>query len=302
MKILILGGDGMLGHECLRSWSPRHEVRVSLRQGQEAYQQFQLFNQNNSFYNVDVRRFERVREIIAEFRPDAVLNAVGVVKQRDAAKERLTSIQINALFPHLLAELCEEFNSRLVAISTDCIFSGDRGNYVEDNPSDAYDVYGKSKYLGEVDAPHCVTLRSSIIGIELQHFTSLVGWYLQQKGVIRGFTNAIYTGLTTMEMARVIEKILLEHQGLHGVYHVASAPINKYVLLNTLTQKLKRTDASVFPDDHFQCDRSLNGEAFALKTGYVAPSWDSMLDELAAQIIERGLFSVENKKVSDPIL
>lgn len=278
----------MLGHECLMSWATRHQVKVSLRQAPEVYRAFPLFNANNSFFNVDIRDFERVREIVAEFRPDAILNAIGVVKQRDAAKERLPSIQINALFPHLLAELCEEFHCRMITIGTDCVFSGERGNYNENDESDAKDVYGKSKYLGEVDAPHCVTIRSSIIGLELQHFTSLICWYLRQTGSIHGFTGAIYSGLTTMEMARVIEKILVQHPALHGVYQVASKPINKFDLLQLLTEKLHRTDITIIPENRFHCERSLNGDRFSSETGYVAPSWDAMLTELAVHIRERG--------------
>lgn len=278
----------MLGHECLMSWATRHQVKVSLRQAPEVYRAFPLFNANNSFFNVDIRDFERVREIVAEFRPDAILNAIGVVKQRDAAKERLPSIQINALFPHLLAELCEEFDCRMITIGTDCVFSGEQGNYNETDESDAKDVYGKSKYLGEVDEPHCVTIRSSIIGLELQHFTSLICWYLRQTGAIHGFTGAIYTGLTTMEMARVIEKILVQHPALHGVYQVASKPINKFDLLQLLTEKLHRTDIIIIPENPFHCERSLNGDRFSAETGYVAPSWDAMLTELAVHIRERG--------------
>ncbi len=289
MRILILGGDGMLGHQCLMSWASRHEVRVSLRQGPDAYQQFPLFHSDNAYFNVDVRTFDCVREIVDEFRPQAVVNAIGIVKQRESSKERLLSIQINALFPHLLEELCGEFNARLITLSTDCVFLGEKGYYGENDDSDAKDVYGKSKFLGEVAAPHCLTIRSSIIGLELQHFSSLIGWYLRQKGVIHGFTGAIYSGLTTLEMARVIEKVLVEHPQLHGIYQVASKAINKFNLLQQLTDKLQRKDISLLPESRFHCDRSLNAERFSLQTGYVAPSWDTMLSELAEQIIERGL-------------
>jgi len=173
-------------------------------------------------------------------------------------------------------------------MGTDCVFSGERGYYNENDESDAKDVYGKSKYLGEVDEPHCVTIRSSIIGLELQHFSSLISWYLRQTGSIHGYTGAIYSGITTMEMARVIEKILLQHPTLHGVYQVASKPINKYDLLQRLTDKLQRTDITITPQTHYHCDRSLNGDRFSSETGYVAPSWDSLLTELAKHITERG--------------
>ncbi|MBW3595869.1 MAG: SDR family oxidoreductase [Planctomycetes bacterium] len=287
MRCLIVGGDGMLGHQLLLSWRGRYETRVTLRGGLAQYLHYGLFSPENAYGNVEVRDTERLLEILSEFRPDAVVNAVGIIKQRSAAKAAIPSLEVNALFPHRLNLLCRMVGARLVHISTDCVFSGRRGNYREEEPADAEDLYGLSKYLGEVSEPPAVTLRSSIIGLELKGKQSLIEWFLAQRGGIRGFTRAVYTGVTTAEMARVIEHVLVEHPQLNGVWQVASEPINKYDLLCKLSALLGRQDVVIEPDDALQCDRSLCGDAFSRETGYAPPSWDQMLQELSDAIQQR---------------
>ena len=181
MRLLILGGDGMLGHQLLKSLAPRHEVRVTLRQDMEAYAAYQLFDNANSYTGIDVRSLERLAEVLADFRPEAVINAVGIVKQRPTAKESIPSLEINSLLPHRLAVLCKAIGARLIHLSTDCIFSGKKGNYQESDPSDAEDLYGKTKFLGETQENHCLTLRTSIIGRELSRNKSLLEWFLAQR-------------------------------------------------------------------------------------------------------------------------
>jgi dTDP-4-dehydrorhamnose reductase len=287
MRILILGGNGMLGHELLRSYSGIHDVRVTLRGEPEEYLAANLFTPKNAVSGVDVSSPGRVEEIINEFAPEAVINAIGIIKQRDEASSFIPSIEINALFPHKLASVCEQSGARLIHMSTDCVFSGDEGHYTESEFADARDLYGRTKYLGEIGYGHCVTLRTSIIGLELQHRKSLIEWFLAQKGEIRGYRKAIYSGLTTMEMARVIDNILLEWPDLRGIYHVASAPISKFDLLNELARQLDRKDIRIIPDDDFVCDRSLDAGQFRKVTGYEAPAWESMLAELADRIKSR---------------
>lgn len=287
MRIMILGGDGMLGHQLLKSYEGRHDVRVTLRQSLQAYAGYGLFDTGNSFAETDVLDFDRVAEVVREFRPEAVINAVGIVKQRAESHDAIPSLEINALLPHRLSLLCGEAGARLVHVSTDCVFSGDKGMYTEDDAENATDLYGRSKLLGEVRDAHAVTLRTSIIGLELSRKKSLIEWFLAQQGEIRGFRKAIYSGFTTAEMARIIEFVLLEKPELTGLWHVASNPINKYDLLNTFAQKLGRDDMTIVADDSFVCDRSLDGSRFEREAGYTPPTWDAMLDELAAEVQER---------------
>ncbi|GAB4143983.1 MAG: SDR family oxidoreductase [Planctomycetaceae bacterium] len=287
MRCLILGGAGMLGHRLLKSWQDRYDVRVALRKGLSDYAASGLFHSENSYCNVDVRDTDRLLEILADFRPDAVVNAVGIIKQRSAAKDAIPSLEINSVFPHRLQRLCQLVGARMVHVSTDCVFDGRDGSYTEESFSNAEDLYGRSKYLGEVSESPCITLRSSIIGLELSQKASLIEWFLAQSGTIKGFTNAIYTGVTTAEMARVIEHVCTVKKDLCGVWQVASNRISKFDLLSRLSRKLGRTDLTIEPDDSFFCDRSLVGTAFERVAEYTIPSWDEMLDELADEILSR---------------
>lgn len=287
MRILILGGDGMLGHQLLRKWQGRHEVRVSLRRDPEAYARFGLFKPENSYYGVDVGRTEELIEVMADFHPQAVINAVGIVKQQSASKESIPSIDINALFPHRLAMLCKALGARLVHMSTDCVFAGRKGNYHESDASDAEDLYGKSKFLGEVQEAHCVCLRTSIIGTELTRKKSLLEWFLAQTGTVQGYRKAIFSGFTTLEMASIINRLLVQHPQASGLYHVSSAPISKYDLLMKIKEKL-RLPVQIVPNDSFGIDRSLDSSRFRKEFDYMPPSWDSMLDELTDDIKRGG--------------
>lgn len=287
MRCLVIGGDGMLGHQLLTSWQSHFEVRVTLRRDLDCYRGFGLFHAGNAIGGVDAFDFPSVRRAVQAFRPQAVVNAVGIVKQRAASKEALPSLEINAAFPHRLRRLCEDIDARLIHVSTDCVFDGRRGGYVETDRCDAEDLYGLTKYLGEVHEAPAVTLRTSIIGLELGRKTGLIEWFLAQRGRISGFTRAIYTGLTTQELANVMRRVLVEHPQLTGLWQAAAAPISKYDLLSRLTTLLGRRDIEIMPQSEFFCDRSLSGAAFTERTGYVPPSWDEMLGELASQILAR---------------
>lgn len=281
MRILVLGGDGMLGHRCLKSWRGTHEVRVTLRRDLEAYREFGLFDRGNAYAGIDLRSTDRLAEVFADFRPEAVVNAAGIVKQRSDAQAAIPSLEINALLPHRLAVLCRAGGARLVHVSTDCVFSGRRGQYTESDPPDAEDLYGRSKLLGEVAEPGCLTLRTSIIGRELSRKTGLLEWFLSQRGrTVKGFRNAIFSGFTTHEMARIIARLLTGFPQASGLYHVSAAAISKFDLLHTINGAL-RLGAVIEPDDGFRCDRSLDSTRFRSEFGYAPPSWDAMAAELA---------------------
>ncbi len=269
----------MLGHQLFSHLQHRHDVRCTLRQDLHAYVGLGLFDAQNSYAGIDVRSLARLIEVLADFRPEAVVNCIGIVKQRPTAKESIPSLEINSLLPHRLAVLCKGIGARLVHLSTDCIFSGTKGNYQESDPSDAEDLYGKSKFLGEVHDENCLTLRTSIIGRELTRKKSLLEWFLAQTGTIKGFTNAIYSGFTTLEMSRIIETMLLDHPVASGVYQVSSEPINKYELLLLFRDKLGHA-VEILPDESFHCERSLDSTRFRREFNYSPPSWESMIAEL----------------------
>jgi dTDP-4-dehydrorhamnose reductase len=287
MRILILGGDGMLGHQLRRSLADGHDVRVTLRQPLAAYGAYRLFSAANAVDDVDARDTGRLAQVVRGCAPDVVVNCVGIVKQRREAKAAIASIEINALLPHRLLEMCASTGARLIHFSTDCVFSGRKGGYTEDDSPDPEDLYGRTKLIGEVSDAPGLTLRTSIIGLELSRHTGLIEWFLAQRGTVRGFRRAIYTGLTTLEMGRLVRRLIERPEPLHGVWHVASAPISKYDLLMDLARKLGRRDIDIVPDEDFACDRSLSADRFLHETGYAPPSWDAMLTELAAEIEAR---------------
>jgi dTDP-4-dehydrorhamnose reductase len=288
MKILILGGDGMLGHQLLIAYQQHHDVKVTLRRDLNDYASYGLFNPENSYAGIDVRNNDRLVEVFSNFHPEAVINAVGIVKQRVEATDAIPSLEINALLPHRLAILCKATGARLVQMSTDCVFSGKKGNYIETDESDAQDLYGKTKFLGELHEDHCLTLRTSIIGLELTRRKSLVEWFLAQSGTIKGYKKAIFSGFTTIEISRIIEKLLVNHPDASGLYNVASSPINKYELLLLLKKKLG-LDINIEADDSLMIDRSLNSLQFQKEFNYAPPTWEKMVEELAQDIKGRNV-------------
>jgi len=287
LKILIFGGSGMLGHQLLLAYQGKYDVKVTLRNKLSFYAGIKVFNKNNTFPSIDLNDKQLVEKLLLEVKPDVVINAVGIIKQDNLSKSIISSIEMNALFPHQLAEYCKAINTKMIHLSTDCIFSGKKGFYNEADYPDSEDTYGRTKLLGEVSDSHCITLRTSIIGLELYRKRSLIEWFLSQKGYVKGFNRAIYNGFTTKEMARIIEMVMFNWPNLSGVWHVSSEPISKFYLLSKLAERIYYPNEIVV-DETFQCDRSLDGSRFRQATGYIPPSWDKMLGELALQIKQRG--------------
>lgn len=280
--VLVLGASGMLGHALMLEL-PRHlpdsHVRGTVRSLDSLDESFRSEVESRLVNGVDVLDQALVAAVIDELRPDAVVNAVGVIKQAPGVDDSVLTTQINALLPHLLARDCAAVGARLVQISTDCVFSGRVGGYTEEDLPDPVDFYGRSKLLGEVGAPH-VTLRTSIIGPELRHGGSLLEWFLSQDGrSVNGFTRATYSGLPTVELARVIGAVVLPRPELTGVWQVASQPISKYDLLQLVAAEYG-WKGTIEPEDVFTIDRSLSSSRFAEATGYVAPSWPQMVRDM----------------------
>jgi len=282
MRILILGAGGMLGHKFMQLLSSKHEVTGTVRGSALSYNRFGIFDTNRLIGGMDVNDFDNVIKIISQVKPQFVINCVGIIKQLEVANDPLIAISINSLLPHRLAALCRATGARLIHISTDCVFSGRKGNYQESDISDAEDLYGRSKFLGEVNGESCLTIRTSIIGRELQTSYGLVEWFLQKsRDRTTGFKKAIYTGLTTIELTQVIQSIIETHPDLTGLYQVSSDPINKYDLL-MLARKAFEVSANIVPVDMPVINRSLDSTRFRKVMNYNPPSWQSMIQELAA--------------------
>lgn len=271
----------MLGHKLYQVLDKRYETFATLRGSLKRYERFNLFNAERIIEGVDVTDWDSVLRVFAKVKPDVVVNAVGVIKQLKEAKDPITSLTINSLLPHRLALICQASGARLIALSTDCVFDGRKGNYTEEDNANAEDLYGRTKFLGEVTGENSLTLRTSIIGRELETAHSLVEWFLQNRGgKVRGFTKAIYTGFPTIAMARIIDDVIENHKKLSGLYQVASEPINKHELLLLLRDAYK-VDIEIEPFDDFVLDRSLNGNKFNETTGFKPQSWNELVDEMA---------------------
>lgn len=282
MRVLVLGASGMLGNAMMRvlGEDPGLEVFGTLRSA-GGRRLFQPEMAERLLAGVDVEHQDSLLAAFNQIRPEVVINCVGLVKQLADANDPLLAVPINTLLPHRLARLCALAGARLVHISTDCVFSGATGNYRETDTADATDLYGRSKHLGEVDYPQAITLRTSIIGHELQSAHGLINWFLAQDETCRGYTRAIFSGLPTVVLAGLVRDVVLARPELHGVYHVAAQPISKYELLR-LVAHVYGKDIEIVADDRPVIDRSLDASHFREATGFVAPAWQTMIETMHA--------------------
>lgn len=282
MKILVLGATGMLGHKLLQKLSVAHEVWGTVRQAIGETVLIPGVSREQLIGEISAGDLPAIQSVIENARPDFVLNCIGIVKQIDAAKDAVTSISLNALLPHQLANLCSQAGARLIHFSTDCVFSGRKGPYSDNDQPDPVDLYGRSKLLGEVDREGCLTIRTSIIGLELRRGTGLLEWFISQRGkVVRGYKKALYSGLTTNAMADVVQMILERHPELTGVWQVSAETIDKFSLLEIVNQ-VYDLGVHIIPDETFHCDRRLDSTRFRTQTGWTPPSWQAMVETMHA--------------------
>lgn len=280
MKVLVIGASGMIGSTVLRVLSEKDgwEVFGTLRD-KNLKRFFSSSIAERLIADIDVEYPDLLVKILNKMRPDVVVNCAGLTKHKPDAEEPLVSIPINALMPHRLAGLCQLVGARLIHISTDCVFSGEKGGYLEHDFCDARDVYGKSKALGELHYPDSITLRTSTIGHELQSQYGLLDWFLSQQGSCTGYTRAVFSGLPTIVFAQIIRDVVIPHKDLCGLYHVAAEPIAKFDLLKLIANVYGKA-IDIVPDDNLVIDRSLNGERFASATGYIAPDWHQLIKQM----------------------
>lgn len=277
VKIMVLGASGMLGNAVLKTFSgdSRFEVSGTVR-SDSACRLLPEYLRGLIITGIDAGQHDSLVQAFAQTRPDIVINCVGLIKQLSSASDPLSALPINAMLPHRLARLCAINAARLIHISTDCVFDGTKGMYLESDRADAYDVYGRSKLLGEVDYDNAITLRTSIIGHELDSNNGLVDWFLAQQGSVKGFTHAVFSGLPTAELARVIRDYLLPRPKMRGLYHVSAAPITKYDLL-TLVAEVYGKQIEIIADDRLKINRSLNSDRFRRETGYSPAGWPELI-------------------------
>lgn len=277
-KILVLGATGMLGNAVFRYFAKHtgHDVVGSVRSLNSA-KSLPTDVQSRIVAGGSVEDPDMLARLLDRVLPTMVVNCVGLVKQLEDGQDPLSAIPINSVLPHRLARLCALAGARLVHLSTDCVFSGKKGMYTEADIPDAYDVYGRTKLLGEIDYPHAITLRTSIIGHELSGANSLIGWFLSQQGKVRGFNKAIFSGLPTVEIARIIDEYVIPRSDLSGLYHVSAEPIDKATLLRLVAQAYGK-EIEIENDEALIIDRSLDSSRFRQATGFEPKPWPELVD------------------------
>jgi dTDP-4-dehydrorhamnose reductase len=283
MEILVLGGTGMLGHKMFQHLRERFPgtftaIRGSLND--PLLCNIDLFHSGNVFDRFEATDIPALTRFLSQARPKIIVNCIGVIKQRSESTNALASILGNALLPHKLAEISSAWDGRIIHFSTDCVFSGRRGHYKEEDPSDAEDFYGRTKSLGELTEPNTLTLRTSMIGRELFSFHSLLEWFLSQNHTsVRGFKRAMYSGTTTNQLAQIVGDLIESRPKLAGLYQITGPTISKFNLLSLLREAYA-LDIEIIPDESFFCDRSMIGEKFSQTTGYSSPRWPDLIKEI----------------------
>ncbi len=279
-RVLIFGGKGMLGHKLAQTISETCETLATVRETQLDSFTKKVLADVEIIPSVAVEDFAQIQSLIKKIHPAVIVNCVGIVKQLPAAQDYISSIAVNALFPHQLAQICRSESVRLIALSTDCVFSGKKGMYTDSDTPDPVDLYGRTKYLGEVPFEGCLTIRTSMIGRQLTGTHGLLEWFLNQPDAkVKGYKNAIFSGLTTNTLSQVIAELIFKHPQLCGIWQVAAQPIAKFDLLHVI-KDVYNLEVSIEPDTAYVCDRSLNGERFREATSIVIPDWTDMITQM----------------------
>lgn len=280
MKVLITGSSGMLGYTLVRYLIKETNIDIAFTlRNNDQINNFKGIFKNNSYYSFDANYMEELEPIISDYKPDICINCIGIIKKKFDSKDNIQNISINSLFPHYLDNICKKHNSRFLHISTDCVFSGRKGNYSEIDIPDPIDLYGRSKLLGEVNNHNSATIRTSIIGHEYSTKNGLLEWLLGSKNDVEGYKNAIFSGLTTLELSKVIHKYFIIKSDLRGLFHVSSNPISKNDLL-LLIKNIYKLKINIKPEFKTLIDRSLCGLKFQKISGYKPKKWHDLIEEL----------------------
>jgi len=276
---LILGGSGMLGHVLWEYARDRSNAFVGLRSIPPFHED--LYSTQRTILGIDAANVSTIEQCLKTVKPTCIINCIGITKQSKEMLDLETTIRVNSLFPHVLARLCSEHQIRLIHLSTDCVYSGKKGQYVEEDEADPVDFYGRSKLLGEPMGDHVLVIRKSMIGFELQYKRGLLEWLISQSGkTVRGFRRAIFSGFYTRNLASIIFQLAKSPQMPIGLRHLASEPISKYDLISRICRACD-LPVTIVPDDSEFVDRSLCGKKILREIEISIPTWDDMVKQIA---------------------
>lgn len=280
MRILVLGATGMLGHTIYKFLNQSDEIECygSIRNTKDKEFFDSHLSKKTRIFN-DFNNLKKLEKFIKKIKPQIILNCIGLIKQRDNSDNQPEAIFINSLLPHQISKVCNELGIRFIHFSTDCVFSGRKGNYKESDLPDARDIYGLSKFMGEINGKNNLTIRTSIIGHELKNSLGLLEWFLGEKKDIKGYSRAIFSGLTTLEVSRFLLDHIFKNNKIYGVYHLASEPITKLKLLKIINNVYK-CKKNIISSSSLKINRSLDGSKLIEVTKYKVPNWEEMIKDL----------------------
>ena len=282
MKLLILGANGLLGNTLTKYFFEKnnYETYGFLRDSSKL-KFFKRKHISRLIIIQDVLNIYDLRRKIKKLMPDVIINCIGQTNK--IRGENLNNIEkyinLNSLFPFRLKEICGEIKSRLIHFSSDCVFSGEKGFYSEKDNPDPTDIYGKSKLLGELDYENIITIRKSVIGHELDSKKGLLEWFLNYEGIVEGYKEAIFSGLTVLELARIIDMYILPNKDIKGIIHLSGDPISKYNLLKIIANQYNKI-IKIEPNEDIKIDRSLNSDNFKNLTGYKSEPWSLLVKSM----------------------
>lgn len=282
MRVLILGADGMIGHKMAQTFA-KYPIDLGLNSRYNSKFIRKIFPKA-SIFEYDLNK-KKIEQLLNYYNPEFIINAVGITIRRGACGDQKTNY-INAILPREIDTWCMSNNKKQIHFSTDCVFSGKKGNYSDFDLTDADDSYGKTKGLGEINSDNTLTIRSSMIGRELFNNTELLEWVVKHKNQkINGFDNAVYSGVTTLWMSKTVYKIIKNLPKLSGIWNVSSRPISKYELIKKINDQFM-LNIDIVRDSSFYSNKSLNSNRFFSETNFEIPNWDDMLSELYRDSIE----------------
>jgi len=274
MKVLILGADGMIGHKMAQSLS-HFDLYLNSRSKSNYLQEY---FPSSTLSNFDFLN-QKIEDLLEKTLPDYIINAVGITIRRGASYNKETNF-LNSQLPKKIDFWCKENQKKQIHFSTDCVFSGDKGNYNDLDLPDAKDNYGKSKGEGEINSNSTLTIRSSMIGREIYNKTELLEWVISNKNKkIKGFDNAIYSGVTTLWMSNTVNEIIKNNPDLFGIFNISSSPISKYDLITKINTYFN-LNIEIERDSSYYSNKSLNSNRFFSETNFKKPNWDQMLNNL----------------------
>lgn len=277
LNIYILGASGMLGYSIFANLSEYKGFNVfgTVRNIKNKENYFSEFK-NKIIENIDISDLSSLDILFQKNKPDIVINCIGLIKQHSISKQYIQAIKVNALLPHELAHICDNYQAKLIHFSTDCVFDGKSGDYQQTDIPTATDLYGRTKYLGEVTYGKHLTLRTSIIGHELSSNVSLIDWFLNQKDQVNGYTKAIFSGFPTCYIAKLLAEKIIPNENLNGLYHLSSEAIDKYTLLSDIAT-IYHKDIIINPSEDLVIDRSLNSAPLRNEINFTPPSWNELI-------------------------